>query len=260
MFETSVVGTRGVARAVKRVKGLDLSIAAHVLVVAGWLGFNLAHIDFPNDPPDEWQAYSLEVLIKTPPPAPPPPPPPKRAEAPTPVELAELAPTEIPDLIPELLPPEPENGNPDSVENEHGVEGGVEGGLMGGIIGGLLAGEMDGQLGGTVGSVTVARQPGEPLVVPRDAPLPTSITRRVYPEYPRDAQLRALQGTVILRYVINREGKVRDVEIVREARYRPFNASAVKAMRQWTFKPFIENGEPVEVVHELTIYFVLVRG
>ena len=260
MFETSVVGTTGARRTLKRVRGLDLSLAAHVVVAVGWLVFNLAHIDFPTDPPDEWQSYTLELLVTTPPPAPPPPPPPARAEAVVPENIAELAPTVIPDIIPELEPPSPEDGNPDSVENEHGVAGGVEGGLMGGVIGGLLGGELDGRLGGTVGAVTVQRVPGEPLMVPRDAPLPISIKRRVFPEYPREAQLKSLEGTVILRYVISKEGRVSAVEIVREARFRPFNASAVKALRQWQFEPFMENGAPVEVIHELTIYFVLVRS
>lgn len=260
MFETSVVGIAGAGPVRRRVRGLDLSLAAHCLVVVGWLAFNLSHLEFPNIPPDEYQAYTLEVLVNTPPPAPPPPPPPKRAPEQQPQQLAEMAPSIIPDLIPELEAPVPITGNPDSVENEHGVEGGVEGGLMGGVIGGMLKGEMGGRIGGTVGAVTVERAAGEPLFVPRDAPLPTSATRRVFPEYPREAQLRAMEGTVILRYVIARDGRVRDVEIVREARFRPFNASAVKALRQWQFKPFVENGQPVEVIHELTIYFVLERG
>lgn len=131
---------------------------------------------------------------------------------------------------------------------------------MGGVIGGLLQGELNGRLGGVTGSVTTPRRAGDPVVVPRDASLPTPVKRRVHPIYPREAQLRALEGTVIVRYVIDRSGKVREVEVVRHARHRSFTASAIKAIRQWQFEPFIEDGEPVEIVHELTIYFELVRG
>ena len=260
MFESSVVETRLSRRSLKRVRGLNVSIVAHVVAVAAWLIVGIVRIDFPDAPPDQWQAYTLQLLVNTPPPAPPPPPPPRRASVTAPDDLPDFAPEVIPDLIPELIDIA-DQGQTDTVEDSPaGVLGGVEGGVMGGVIGGLIQGELGGQLGGTVGSVAIVRKPGDPLIVPRDASLPISARRRVFPIYPRDAQLRALEGTVILRYVIDKKGKVREVEIVRQARYRPFNASAVEAIRQWQFEPFVENGEPVEIVHELTIFFELVRG
>lgn len=36
-----------------------------------------------------------------------------------------------------------------------------------------------------------------------------------------------------------------------------FNESAVKAIRNWRFRPMQQDGEPVEVEHELTVQFVL---
>lgn len=258
MFESSVVETRAIKSPFGRVRGLNLSVMAHVCAAIAWLATGLVHVNFPTEPPDQWQSYTLELLVKTPPPAPPPPPPPRSAPQSAPEELVEMAPTIIPDLIPEVAPAGADDSNQETTMNEAGVIGGVEGGVMGGVIGGLLQGEIGGRLGGVVGSVTVERQPGDPLVIGRDMPLPVKVRRRAYPIYPRDGQLRGIEGTVILRYLIDKQGKVANVEVIRPSKFRPFTASAVDAIGAWEFEPFMENGQPIEVVHELTVHFQLV--
>ncbi|MHB0968677.1 MAG: energy transducer TonB [Thermoanaerobaculia bacterium] len=65
------------------------------------------------------------------------------------------------------------------------------------------------------------------------------------------------EGTVVVRYTIDTRGRVREVTILRRSRSPLFDESAVHAIRNWRFKPLKRDGQFVEVVHDLTIYFVL---
>jgi periplasmic protein TonB len=82
-----------------------------------------------------------------------------------------------------------------------------------------------------------------------------SLIRRIQPDYPRIATLIHLSGTVLLRATIGTDGEVRDVEVVSGS---PILAeAAVKAVRQWRYRPTLLSGEPVEVETQITVTFVL---
>src|SRR5205809_1204136 len=108
MFETVVPETFEVRSKRVLYETLPLSIALHVLALGGLGLAALWNIGFPIDSPRVVRAYSL-ATIPDPPPPPPPPRPvqavPKQAEVPpTPPEQI-VAPTVIPDTIPQLPDP-----------------------------------------------------------------------------------------------------------------------------------------------------------
>jgi TonB family protein len=80
----------------------------------------------------------------------------------------------------------------------------------------------------------------------------------VQPAYPDSAKLRQLSGTVVLRALIDREGHVRSLRPINNAD-TDFVLSAVAAVRQWTYEPYLLNGEPTEVDTTITVNFVLRR-
>jgi TonB family protein len=80
----------------------------------------------------------------------------------------------------------------------------------------------------------------------------------VQPAYPDLAKLRHLSGTVVLRALIDREGHVRSLRPTNNAD-TDFILSAVAAVRQWTYKPYLLNGEPTEVDTTITVNFALNR-
>jgi TonB family protein len=95
----------------------------------------------------------------------------------------------------------------------------------------------------------------EPVVVVR---LPESILDefllvRVQPIYPAIAQEKALTGTVVLNAVIGRDGTVKEVRSLSGNKY--LAESAITAVSQWRYKPFVLNGKPVEVATEVRIAF-----
>ncbi len=79
------------------------------------------------------------------------------------------------------------------------------------------------------------------------------LIHKVEPTYPQAAIDRSVQGIVVLRVVIARDGTVE--ELRRVSGPEELAAAAVDAVKWWRFRPYLENGEPVEVETQLAIEF-----
>ena len=75
-------------------------------------------------------------------------------------------------------------------------------------------------------------------------------------EYPEVARAQRKQGEVELEATIDPTGHVTDVRVVRSV-MREIDDAAVAAVRQWTFRPGMKDGQPVTVEVTLTINFKL---
>lgn len=78
----------------------------------------------------------------------------------------------------------------------------------------------------------------------------------VQPAYPRVAKVNHESGTVVLRAVIGRDGHIHSLRPI-SVTNSDFVISAITAVRQWTYKPYLLNGEPVEVDTTITVNFAL---
>lgn len=75
----------------------------------------------------------------------------------------------------------------------------------------------------------------------------------VQPVYPREARVNHLQGEVILQATIGKDGRIHDLEVMRG---HPVLAEAAKgAVEQWRYKPYLLNGNPVEVETTISVKF-----
>jgi protein TonB len=82
-----------------------------------------------------------------------------------------------------------------------------------------------------------------------------NLIHRVDPQYPAIAKQIHLQGAVVLNAIISREG---DIERVDVASGPGILALAARdAVQQWKYRPYLLNGEPVEVQTQITVNFVL---
>jgi protein TonB len=99
--------------------------------------------------------------------------------------------------------------------------------------------------------------PPDTVIVKRDMPLPTAPMSMVFPKYPDEARVRGWEDVVVVRYVIGKDGRVREVTVLSRPEREIFEKTAVKAIRNWRFRPHKVNGVPQEIVHELTIFFKL---
>lgn len=239
---------------------LPVSIALHAAVAVAIVLAGSWTVVFPVHTPRLLiTMYNTEALPTPPPPPPPPPAPLARQSAPTttvkqmqPAFVEDLAPTVIPEQIP-LVMPEPEipvaapTGDPDG--SVMGFEGGVSGGEIGGVAGGQVGGKIGGEIGGVV--------PPDTIIVGRDLPLPTAPMSMTYPQYPEEGRLRRYEDTLVVRYVIGKDGRVREVTVLDPAERPMFQDAAVRAIRGWRFRPVKKDGVAQEVIHELTVYFRL---
>jgi len=82
-----------------------------------------------------------------------------------------------------------------------------------------------------------------------------SLLRRVEPEYPEQARVQRVQGTVLLDVRISRDGAVQEIKLLSGD---PLLAeAAMAAVRQWQFKPHTVNGLAVEMETKITLRFAL---
>jgi len=77
----------------------------------------------------------------------------------------------------------------------------------------------------------------------------------VQPIYPSIARQARIQGTVELRAIVSRTGTIENLAVV--SGHPMLVKSALEAVRQWRYRPYLLNSEPIEVETEITVNFVL---
>jgi protein TonB len=82
-----------------------------------------------------------------------------------------------------------------------------------------------------------------------------NLIRDVAPQYPPEAGRARIEGTVVLLAVIGTDGSVKDVRV--ENGLPILAQAAIDAVKQWRYKPYLIDGEPVEVDSRITINFTL---
>ena len=82
-----------------------------------------------------------------------------------------------------------------------------------------------------------------------------SLVRRVQPTYPSMAKIARVQGEVVLAATISKSGTIEDLHLLKG--HPLLVGAAVEAVRQWRYRPYILNGEPVEVETQITVNFTL---
>jgi protein TonB len=84
--------------------------------------------------------------------------------------------------------------------------------------------------------------------------LPEAITK-VPPEYPDLARSANVDGTVLVQALVGKDGHVKDAKVVKSIAM--LDDAAVKAVRQWVFKPALSNNKPVAVWVAVPVRFTL---
>jgi protein TonB len=237
MFELIVKGHRQVPHGDSA--PMIMSLALHGAIAT--LVF-VTSVLFVADPVPQLRGISAFVADVLPPPPPPPPAPPTQAETqhiePQPASR-DAAPVEMPPTIEE----EEWGARSDVVDTPSVVVGGV----------------LDSP------APEPAPGPAAPPVSPRTAPVriggsitPPKLLTRVAPVYPQFAVEGRVEGVVILETVVDPEGRVEDVRVLRSIPL--LDQAAMDAVKQWRYAPVLVNGQPVACVLTVTVTFVLREG
>lgn len=189
--------------------------------------------------------------------APPPPPPPPPAAALVKIQKVVKVETDLdngklrtPSRIPKTIQKIVEDTPPPVVNTQAGVIGGVPGGVPGG--------QLNGVIGGIISST--------PTTVPTLAPPPKVVRvssgvsagmliRRIQPNYPPLARQARVQGSVLLEATISENGDIVDLHVV--SGHPMLVAAAVEAVKQWRYRPYLLNGQPVSVQTQVQVNFRL---
>ena len=143
---------------------------------------------------------------------------------------------------------------PPPVGTTGGVVGGVPGGMVGGVSGGVFS-----EMLNSAPSVPVLAKSPEPTPVKRirvaSRVVEANLIHDVPPQYPPEAGRARLEGAVVLMAVIGQDGSVKDVRV--ESGLPILAQAAIDAVKQWRYKPYLIDGEPVEVDSRITINFTL---
>jgi len=84
------------------------------------------------------------------------------------------------------------------------------------------------------------------------------LLKKVTPVYPIDAKQAHITGTVVLQALIGHDGSIYDLKVV-QAPSASLAASALIAVSQWKYRPYLLNGQPVEVDTTINVIYQMSR-
>jgi len=243
MFEDSLIESGGKSRSRRRAGTTLLSFIVQMFLLGILILIPLIYTEaLPKQ--------QLMTFLVAPPPPPPPPPPP----AAVPVKVRKIeseliegqlrTPTKIPEKVAMIK------------EEDTPPASGI-GGVMGGVPGGVPGGQMGGVIGGIISSTPVAvPKPSATMRVRVSQGVSEGLLiHKITPMYPPLARQARIQGSVVLQAVIAKDGTIQNLRLMQG---HPMLApSAIEAVKQWRYKPYFLNGEPVEVETQITVNFTL---
>src|SRR5262252_3169613 len=244
MFEDSLIESGGKLKTKRGWTSL-ISFALQVVIVGVMV---LIPLIFTEALPKT----QLMTFLVAPPPPPPPPPP-----AVVLVKVVKQIQTDIvngqlrtPTKIPKKVEIIKEDEAPPPVMATTGVVGGVPGGVPGGSMGGVL--------GSIAAAGNVAALPK--IATPQRVRVSSGVqsgllVRKVPPTYPPLARQARIQGTVVLQAQISKNGDIENLQLV--SGHPMLAPAAIEAVKQWKYKPYLLNGEPVEVETTVQVNFTL---
>jgi periplasmic protein TonB len=186
------------------------------------------------------------------------PPPPAAPAAPTAKRAARrliaddklLAPVKIPTSIAQI------HDEPLPTEGEAQLTPGVPDGIPGGFSGGVP--------GGIIGTGPWSPPPPPPPVLKPQKPrmiriggqvIAAKVLYKPKPDYPALARMARIQGQVVLEAVIAKDGSIRELRAL--SGHPLLVRAALDTVQHWRYLPTLLDGEPVEVLTEITVNFSL---
>ncbi len=105
-----------------------------------------------------------------------------------------------------------------------------------------------------------ASETATPPKTPKQLSVPAAVmsgnlTNKAVPIYPPAAKKAKIQGTVVLGVVIGKDGNIKSLRVLSGP--SELQQSALDAVRQWTYKPYLLNGDPIEVETTVNIVYSL---
>jgi protein TonB len=117
---------------------------------------------------------------------------------------------------------------------------------------------------GGIGNIIDSVGTGRPAVAKPRAPISLKVSSGVMagnllaktlPQYPAIPKAAHIQGTVVLQATISKSGSIQNLKVI--SGHPMLQQAAMDAVRSWRYKPYLLNGEPVEVETTINVVFNL---
>ena len=82
-----------------------------------------------------------------------------------------------------------------------------------------------------------------------------NLVHRVIPAYPYPAKAARVEGQVLLSAIISKDGAIENLQVIKG--HPLLVPAAIDAVKQWRYRPYILNNEPVEVETQIAVNFTL---
>lgn len=241
MFEDSLIESGGKLRTT-RGRTTTVAFVLQVLLVG-------VLVLIPLLITDALPTRELTAMLVAPPPPPPPPPP-----AAAPVRVVKQIQSEI--INGQLRTPTSIPKEVKRIKEEEAPPMASMGGVVGGVPGGVPGGQMGGVIGGIISSAVAVPKVAAPTRVRVSAGVQQGLLiKKVQPSYPPLARQARIQGNVVLQAEISKDGSIQNLRLI--SGHPMLAPSAIDAVKQWRYKPYYLNGEPVEVETQITVIFSL---
>lgn len=206
----------------------------------------LALILIPLVYPEALPRQALAFLLTTPPPPPAPLPPPQQPAAhpfhgaPEMIGATLIAPRQLPKTFEEFDGPEaPAPGNFTGIESASGLPNGLRDAFGNRRTATVVHADVKGPV--RVASTIVAGL----------------LMRKITPTYPPIALAARQQGTVVLQATISKTGTIENLRVASGPAM--LQQAAMDAVKNWVYRPYLLNGQPVEVETTVNVVFMLDR-
>lgn len=226
------------------------SVAGHVVALALLILVPILWPDAPPVAPD-----SVGILVFNPPAAMAPPPLKGNSMVEKKPEAKKTTPdpeARKPDLTIPVEKPVEQELQPEQAEPENEQGGDPDGddlgdaqGMTGGQVGGIVGGTPDGVIGGCVGCTGDG-----PILDYDEAP---KLVRGTKPQYPQEAFVKKVEGVVTVEFVIDAQGQVGQVKILKSIPM--LDAAAIACIKQWIFTPAKKGGRAVATIAQAPVAF-----
>ena len=235
MFEDSLMESGNVIKTKTKYWSL-LTLCLNICALLALIVWPLLH-------PQALPRQAMATLLVAPAPPPPPPPPapvqvqPRQAPASVNTELS--APSKIPHLINNVNQP---NVTQLSTFGVRGMEGLAEGNSMSDLM-------------SSVGHSPVVASSRPQRVSISSGVMAGNLLVKAVPQYPAIAKAARIQGSVVLAATISKSGTIQHLRVVSGPPM--LQQAALDAVSTWRYRPYLLNGDPVEVETTVNVIFNL---
>jgi periplasmic protein TonB len=103
---------------------------------------------------------------------------------------------------------------------------------------------------------TVTHQPGAPVRLSSTI-AEGMLIKKLLPAYPPIAKVTRTEGTVVLQATISATGTIENLRVV--SGHPMLQQAAIEAVKEWRYRPYLLNGQPIEVETTINVVFKLTR-